>query len=159
MEKACGTYGTLVREAIYTLLEYQKEKRGRKGQKGCLKKQCLGVPVVTQRVKNPTSIHEDVGSIPGLSGSEIRRCHELWCSSQTAQFWGCCGCSIGWQLQLQFNPWYDFNTKSSSQSCQNQGKERILKSSREGCHLQRNPHKSFFRSILHNSCMEKWVEL
>ena len=24
------------------------------------------VPVVTQEVKNPTSIHEDAGSIPGL---------------------------------------------------------------------------------------------
>ena len=27
----------------------------------------LGVPVVAQQVKNPTSIHEDVGSIPGLT--------------------------------------------------------------------------------------------
>ena len=27
----------------------------------------LGVPVVAQGVKNPTSIHEDVGSIPGLA--------------------------------------------------------------------------------------------
>ena len=26
-----------------------------------------GVPTVTQMVKNPTSIHEDVGSIPGLA--------------------------------------------------------------------------------------------
>ena len=26
----------------------------------------LGVPIVAQRVKNLTSIHEDVGSIPGL---------------------------------------------------------------------------------------------
>ena len=26
-----------------------------------------GVPVVAQRVKNPTRIHEDVGSIPGLA--------------------------------------------------------------------------------------------
>ena len=26
----------------------------------------LGVPVVAQEVMNPTSIHEDVGSIPGL---------------------------------------------------------------------------------------------
>ena len=26
-----------------------------------------GVPVVAQRVKNLTSIHEDVGSIPGLA--------------------------------------------------------------------------------------------
>ena len=27
----------------------------------------LGVPVVAQQVKNPTSIHEDAGSIPGLA--------------------------------------------------------------------------------------------
>ena len=26
----------------------------------------MGVPVVAQRVTNPTSIHEDTGSIPGL---------------------------------------------------------------------------------------------
>ena len=32
-----------------------------------LKKNCLGVPVVAQWVKNPISIHEDVGSIPGLA--------------------------------------------------------------------------------------------
>ena len=31
-------------------------------------------------VTNPTSIHEDVGLIPGLS---IRHCHELWCMLQT----------------------------------------------------------------------------
>ena len=30
------------------------------------KKHAQGVPVVVQRVTNPTSIHEDVGSIPGL---------------------------------------------------------------------------------------------
>ena len=27
----------------------------------------LGVPVVAQQVKNPTSVHEGVGSIPGLA--------------------------------------------------------------------------------------------
>ena len=26
-----------------------------------------GFPIVAQRVKNPTSIHEDEGSIPGLA--------------------------------------------------------------------------------------------
>ena len=35
-------------------------------------------------VKNPTSIHEVEGLIPGLalSGLGIRCCHELWCRSQ-----------------------------------------------------------------------------
>ena len=27
----------------------------------------MGTPTVAQQVKNPTSIHEDVGSIPGLA--------------------------------------------------------------------------------------------
>ena len=39
---------------------------------------------MAQRVKNPPSIHEDMGSIPGLlSGLSIQRCRELWCRSQT----------------------------------------------------------------------------
>ena len=41
------------------------------------------VPVVAQQITNPTSIHEDAGSIPGLlSGLRIPHCCELWCRSQ-----------------------------------------------------------------------------
>ena len=37
------------------------------------------VPIVAQRVKNPTSILEDEDSIPGLTQwVKIQRCHELW---------------------------------------------------------------------------------
>ena len=32
-----------------------------------LKKACTGVPLLAQRVKNLTSIHEDVSSVPGLT--------------------------------------------------------------------------------------------
>ena len=27
----------------------------------------LGVPILAQRLRNPTSIHDDMGSIPGLA--------------------------------------------------------------------------------------------
>ena len=39
----------------------------------------LGVPVVAQQVKNPTSIHEDADLNPGL---RIWCCWKLQCSSQ-----------------------------------------------------------------------------
>ena len=43
----------------------------------------FGVPLVGQRVKNPTRIHEDSGSIPGLSQwVQDPGCRELWCRSQ-----------------------------------------------------------------------------
>ena len=35
--------------------------------KFCTAKTFLGIPIVAQQVKNLTSIHEDVGSIPGLT--------------------------------------------------------------------------------------------
>ena len=39
----------------------------RAGVVGCTKKIRHGVPVVTQWVKNPTSVREDASSIPGLA--------------------------------------------------------------------------------------------
>ena len=42
-----------------------------------------GVPTVSQQVRNPTNIHEDVGSVPGLlSGLRTQCCHELWYTLQ-----------------------------------------------------------------------------
>ena len=42
-----------------------------------------GVPIVAQRVKNLTSVHEDVGSIPGLTQwVKDLVLLGLWCRSQ-----------------------------------------------------------------------------
>ena len=51
----------------------------------------FGVPTVAQWVKNPTSIHEDTGSIPGLAPwVKVLALLWLWCRLQ---------------MKLQFDPW------------------------------------------------------
>ena len=45
-----------------------------------IKKDRKGVPIVAQWLMNPTRNHEVLGL---LSGVRIRRCHKLWCRSQT----------------------------------------------------------------------------
>ena len=56
-----------------------------------VKMKTSGVTVVAQQVKNPTSIHEDGGLIPGLNqwGLRISRCCKL-----------CLGQSCGWNRVL-----------------------------------------------------------
>ena len=58
------------------------------------------------QVKNPTSVHEEVGLFPGLSlcvkdlvllqaAAEVADAARIWC---------CPGCDVGWQVQLPFDP-------------------------------------------------------
>ena len=55
---------------------------------------------------NPTRNHEIVGSIPGLS-QWVKDLVLLWAVvlvADSAQIWCCCGCGVGWQLQLWLDP-------------------------------------------------------
>ena len=69
-------------------------------------KKFKGVPAVAQQFKNLTSIHEDVGSVPGLyqwvNNPALLQAAE-WVPDAT-QILHCCGHGIGRQLQLQCDP-------------------------------------------------------
>ena len=51
----------------YSHLYVESEQQQQQQQTKPIEKGIRGIPTVAQRVKNPTSAHEDVVSIPGLA--------------------------------------------------------------------------------------------
>ena len=60
--------------------------------------------IVAQGVKNPTGILEDVGLIPGLTQWVKDLALPMVEFVDMAQILWCCGCGVGQQLQLRFDP-------------------------------------------------------
>ena len=57
------------------------------------------------RLPEIVSIRMQVQSLASLSGLRMQHRCKLWCKSQMpAQIQCCCGCGIGQQVQLQFDP-------------------------------------------------------
>ena len=72
----------------------------------CINCACWGSSHCGTAETNPTSYHEDVGSIPGLTYwvKDLVLPRAVVYVTDETQIPCCCGCGIGQQLQLRFDP-------------------------------------------------------
>ena len=56
---------------------------------------------------NPANVHEDTGLIPDLDQwvGDLALPLAVVCVADMAWILHCCGCGVGRQLQLRFDPW------------------------------------------------------
>ena len=86
------TSGTRTGEMLFCFSREEREYKIKKKEE---------FPVVAQ-VKNPTSIHEGVGSIPGPTHwvKDPMLLQAMVQAVDEVPIWRCCGCVVGRQLQL-----------------------------------------------------------
>ena len=82
----------------------------------------LGVPIVAQQVMNPTSVHEDVSSIPSLAqGVKDQLCCEMWYRPSAALIQ-----PLAWELPHV--PWSKKKNKKNKKKQKNKNKNKTLTS-------------------------------
>ena len=112
----------------------------------------MGVPVAAQQVKNPASIPEDVGLIPGLTqwvGDLALRQASLWVED-VARIWCCCGCGIGCSCSS------DSTTSPGTSICRRYGPKKKKKI--KDCDVS-FIDKHTFTHIFVYSCMYVYITL
>ena len=62
---------------------------------------------MAQQFKNPTSMHENAGLIPGLTQwvRDLALPQAAAYVADMAQIWHCCGCGIGWPVPIRPLAW------------------------------------------------------
>ena len=79
------------------------------------------------QVKNSTSIHEDVGLIPGLAAQwaqDPALLQTVVQAADVARIWCCCGCAVGPKRQLQFNPYLAWELPCAAPAAINKKKKK-----------------------------------
>ena len=71
-----------------------------------LKEQSKEFLLWLSRLKTRYGVHDDTGSIPGLTQwvKDLALPQAKAQVTDAAWILHCCGCGVGWQVQLQFNP-------------------------------------------------------